>query len=230
MRDQGLGDLALFGSQALSVYSATPLKSKDLDLVSSQIGPAQLAGLNNHLSKQEFQVRSTTVQSKPLARGEMRTYSIELRLADKPFIVEIFDRILDGQQVSALAPYLDEKKRWGIDLWVPNPNAVVALRLCFRRPEGISRFNATRLNRFIEQQKNRISIKEVGTIIEQWKLLPLASENLYDLYKRHRIKITKANKDIRQLLLQKNTPGRLKHWKEEEHRADKALADLTSTR
>jgi len=66
---------------------------------------------------------------------------------------------------------------------------MVALRLCFRRPEGISRLNAIRLNRFIEKERKRMSPREVREIITQWNLWPLVHANIEDLYRRNRIRI-----------------------------------------
>ncbi len=190
LREHGLGDLIVFGSQAMSVYLKNPLRSKDLDLVSSQIGPAQHDLLRDHLSHIPWlEMRSTTIQSRPLAKGDLKTYSIELRLEKKPFFIEVFDKILDGRSPTELADYLEERKRWGLRLWVPNPNAMVALRLCFRRPEGISRLNAIRLNSFIEKERKRMSPREVREIITQWNLWPLVHANIEDLYRRNRIRI-----------------------------------------
>jgi len=193
LRDQGLGDLLLFGSQAMSVYLDNPLRSKDLDLVSAQMGPGQLELLRDHLSKMpELEVRSTSVQSRPLSMGDLKTLSIELRLEARPFFLEIFDKILDGRPPSILTAHVQERERWGLHLWVPTPEALVALRLCFRRPEGISRLNAVRLNRFLREEKTRISLPEVRRIITRWQLSTLVQANLDDLYKRHRLRITNA--------------------------------------
>ncbi len=195
LRDQGLGDLLVFGSQAISVYLDNPLRSKDLDLVSAQMGPGQLELLRDHLSNMPgLEVRSTSVQSRPLAKGDLKTFSIELRLEERPFFLEIFDKILDGRPPSILTSHVQESMRWGLRLWVPTADALVALRLCFRRPEGISRLNAVRLNRFLREEKTRISLPEVRRIITQWQLWTLVQANLDDLYKRHRLRIINAAK------------------------------------
>ncbi len=195
LRDLGLGDLLVFGSQAISVYVDNPLRSKDLDLVSAQMGPGQLELLRDHLSKiPGLEVRSTSVQSRPLAKGDLKTFSIELRLEARPFFLEIFDKILDGRPPSILTSHVQESERWGFRLWVPTPDAIVALRLCFRRPEGISRLNAIRLNRFLREEKTRINLPEVRRIISQWQLWTLLQANIDDLYKRHRLRIINAEK------------------------------------
>jgi hypothetical protein len=189
----GIGDLLLFGSQALSVYLKSPLRSKDLDLVSSQIGPRHLEALRKHLESSGLETRNTTVQSKPLAKARMTIFTVELRLGTKPFFLEIFDRILDGQNPSTLTPHAQRIRKWNLDLWVPSPNAVVALRLSFRQPEGISRLNAMRLNNFIQQRRSKLSFDEIKTIITQWGMDDRVKENLRTLHKNHRLRIGGQN-------------------------------------
>ncbi len=191
--DRGVGDLLLFGSQALSVYLNSPLRSKDLDLVSSQIGPGHLEALRKHLETNGLESGNTTVQSKPLAQARMTIYTVELRFGAKPFFLEIFDKILDGQNPSILTPYAQRAHRWNLDIWAPSPNAVVALRLSFRQPEGISRLNATRLNNFIRQNQNKLNFDEVKTIISQWGMDARVKENLKTLHKTHRLRILNEN-------------------------------------
>ena len=191
--DRGIGDLLLFGSQALSVYLKSPLRSKDLDLVSSQIGPRHLEALRKHLESSGLETRNTTVQSKPLAKARMTIYTVELRLGAKPFFLEIFDRILDGQNPSVLTPHAQRARKWNLDLWAPSPNAVVALRLSFRQPEGISRLNAIRLNSFIQQSRSNLSFDEVKKMIIQWGMEDRVKENLRILHKSHRLRIRGEN-------------------------------------
>ncbi|HZY95128.1 MAG TPA: hypothetical protein VFE98_09805 [Candidatus Bathyarchaeia archaeon] len=76
-----------------------------------------------------------------------------------------------------------------MDLWVPSPNAVVALRLCFRQPEGIGPLNAVRLNSFITQNRRRISFRQVGNMIQQWGMEELVRQNLTMLHKIHKQEI-----------------------------------------
>ncbi|HZY95120.1 MAG TPA: hypothetical protein VFE98_09765 [Candidatus Bathyarchaeia archaeon] len=73
-----------------------------------------------------------------------------------------------------------------MNLWVPSPNAVVALRLCFRQPEGISPLNAVRLNSFITQNRRRISFRQVDDMIQQWGMEELVKQNLTMLHKIHK--------------------------------------------
>jgi hypothetical protein len=187
LTSRGIGDLVLYGSQAASVYVKTPLRSKDLDLVSLQIGPEHFESLVEELQKTKgFGYRSSQIQSRPLDKALLKTYSIELRVSGKPFFVEILDKVLNGQDPTVLTPYVDKVRRWGLDLWVPSPNAVVALRLCFRQPEGISTLNAARLNSFIKQNRPRISLRQVNKMIEQWGMQELVRQNLTMLHKIHR--------------------------------------------
>jgi len=186
----GIGDLLLFGSQALSVYLNSPLRSKDLDLVSSQIGPGHLEPLRKHLETSGMETRSTTVQTKPLARSRMTIYTVELRLNAKPFFLEILDKVLDGQNPSILASDAQRVRKWNMELWAPSPNAVVALRLTFRQPEGISRLNATRLNNFIRQNRGKLDFHEVRSMISRWGMDDTVKENLLNeklLYPREEL-------------------------------------------
>jgi hypothetical protein len=70
---------------------------------------------------------------------------------------------------------------------------VVALRLSFRQPEGISRLNAMRLNNFIRQSRSKLSFNEVKTMITQWGMDDRVKENLRILHKNHRLRITGEN-------------------------------------
>lgn len=191
--DHGIGDLLLFGSQALSVYLDSPLRSKDLDFVSSQVGPRHFESLRKHLETSGLETRSTTIQSKPLARARMTIYTVELRLDAKPFFLEIFDKVLDGQNPSILTPYAQRTSKWNLDLWAPSPNAVVALRLSFRQPEGMSRLNATRLNSFIRQNRSKLDFDEIRSLIRLWGMESWVKDNLKTLHKSHRLKILNEN-------------------------------------
>ncbi len=193
LRQRGVGDLVLFGSNALSLYLKNPLKSKDLDFVSSQIGPSHLETLAEALAATPgIEVRSTTIQSKPLQQGMMRTYSIELRINGKPFFVEIFDKVLDGRPPSILAEQVRKVRKWGVELWAPSLEAVVVLRLAFRRPEGISRLNATRLNRLIRENRRKLKVRTIRRLIQEWGATRTVTENLNDLHKTHRLTILNA--------------------------------------
>jgi hypothetical protein len=143
----------------MSLYMKSPLRSKDLDLVSTQVGLGQMEALADRLSRiQNVEYKTTTVQTKKFDSRKMTTYAIELRVDRKPFFVELFDSILDGRPPSILQPYVEPRKRWDMEIWLPNREAVIALRLAFRPPEGVTRLNATRLNRFIRENRRSLNL------------------------------------------------------------------------
>jgi len=192
-----IGDLVLSGSQALSIYMKSPLRSKDLDLLSEQVSLRQIEELSIELSKLEnVEFRSTKVQTKMFGVRRLRTYAIELRVAGRPFFIESFDRVLDGRPISILTPYLAVKKRWKLKIWVPEREAILALRLAFRQPEGISRLNAMRLNNFMRENRRFIRYKHLDSILADWKIEKWVEKNLTDLYKRNRVRIIDDHKII----------------------------------
>ncbi len=185
------GDLVLFGSQALSIYMMSPLRSKDLDLLSTHVGPVQIDKLSTELAKlNDVESRSITTQTRMFGSRKMTTYAIELRIKGRPFFVEVFDRILDGQAPGILQPYVEPVKRWKLEIWAPDREATVALRLAFRRPEGISRFNGTRLDSFIRENRRSIRFNRVRSILETWNIEKWVENNLIDLYQRNGLRIT----------------------------------------
>lgn len=191
------GDLVIFGSQALSIHMKNPLRSKDLDMLSAQVGPLQMEQLSTKLSDlTNVESRSISVQSRMFGPRKMTTYAIELRIKDRPFFVEVFDRILDGRAPSILQPYVEPVKRWKLDVWAPDREATVALRMAFRQPEGISRFNATRLNAFIDENQYSIRFKRVSSILKNWNIEDWVEKNLIDLYRRNRLRIIGDSKVI----------------------------------
>jgi hypothetical protein len=192
-----ISNLLLFGSQAMSFFMNNPLRSKDLDLLTDQMGPTSLDELTRALREQHpagAEVRTSDVHTRFFQERIMRTYSVELRVKKRPFFVEIFDAVLDGRPPSVVTPYVQQGKRWNIDLWVPSREAVISLRLCFRQPEGISRLNASRLNLFIEGSKARFNIQTIGEIIVAWGQADLVRKNLNQLEKLHKMKITAQQK------------------------------------
>jgi hypothetical protein len=195
--DCGIGNLILFGSQAMSFYMKNSLRSKDIDLLTNQMEPTALDELTKVLTKQHpagADVRTNDVHTRFLDGRTMRTYSVELRIRKRPFFVEIFDAVLDGQPSSVVTPYVQRGKKWKLDLWLPPREAVVGLRLCFRQPEGISRLNASRLNQFIEDNEGRLSERKVGEIVVSWGQAELVRRNLEQLEKLHNTKITAQQK------------------------------------
>jgi len=190
LRERGVGDLTLYGSQAMSVYMRNPLRSKDLDLLSSQVSLRQAEALGEKLAEiKNVGYWSTTVQTRKFDDRKMTTYAIELRVGGKPFFVELFDTILDGQPLSLLQPYLEMTDRWNLELWTPSREATVALRLAFRQPEGITRLNATRLNSLIRENKRSLNLGQVTSILTSWKIVEWVERNLIELHRRHRLRI-----------------------------------------
>jgi hypothetical protein len=197
LQEQGIGDLLLYGSQAMSVYMKNPLRSKDLDLVSTQVHLRRMEALAEKLSEiQKVQYRTTTAQTRRFDDRRMTTYAIELRVAGKPFFVELFDKILDGRPSSILQPYVEPRKRWGLSVWSPTREAIVALRLAFRQPEGITRLNALRLNNFIRENRRSLNFKVVTTIMRDWGIEGWVESNLIQLYQRNRLRILNDHKMI----------------------------------
>mgnify|MGYP007042431586 CR=1 FL=1 len=197
LREQGTSDLLLYGSQAMSVYMKNALRSKDLDLLSSQVSFHQMDMLADKLSEiQGVQFKTTTVQTRRFEDRKMTTYAIELRVNGKPFFVEIFDKILDGRPPSILRPYVEPTKRWALDFWSPTREAVVTLRLAFRPPEGITRLNAVRLNSFIQENRRALDFKQVAMIAKDWGIEDWIENNLTKLYQRNKIRILGDNKII----------------------------------
>ncbi len=195
---RGIGNLLLYGSQATSFYMKSGLRSKDLDLVTDQLRPRHLDELARALRElPNVEVRSTTVQTRIFNGRMMRTYSVEMRIRTRPFFVEIFDAVLDGQSPAILTPHVRSGKRWGLRLWVPTQNAIVALRLCFRQPEGISRLNAIRLNRFIKENRKHISSRKIGRMILEWGMGDVVIRNLSGLKRRHRLGIIGQDEIVR---------------------------------
>jgi len=194
---KGIGNLILFGSQAMSFYMKNPLRSKDLDLLTDQIGPKVFDDLTSHLKSTRpagAEFRTTTVQTIPFDERMMTVYSVEMQILKRPFILEIFNAVLDGRSPSILTQYLHQNKKWGMNVWVPSRDAVVALRLCFRQPQGISRLNATRLNSLIRDNETRIHHRKVGEIVVSWGKADLVRTNLKQLRRQYSQKITDQEK------------------------------------
>jgi predicted nucleotidyltransferase len=188
-KKQSVGDLVLFGSQAMSIYMRNPLRSKDLDLLSNQVSSRQINSLAKELTHlADVQTRATTVQTRMFDAKKMTTHAIELRVGGLPFFVEIFDRILDGLPTSLLTPYIELKKRWNLEIWTPSLEATVALRLAFRQPEGITRFDAMRLNSLIRENRRSLDFDQLNSILKKWGIESWAEKNLVTLYRRNRVR------------------------------------------
>ena len=190
LREQEVGDLLLYGSQAMSLYMRSPLRSKDLDLLSSQVSLARMEALAEKLAEIErVEYRTTTVQTRRFDDRKMVTYAIELRVSGRPFFVELFDSVLDARPLSILQPYIESIERWGLEVWSTNREATLALRLAFRQPEGISRLNATRINSFIRENLRSLDFGHVASILKDWAVENWVERNLVQLYRKNRLRI-----------------------------------------
>jgi hypothetical protein len=153
--------------------------------------------LTNHLKNTRpagAEFRTTNVQTMPFDGRMMTTYSVEMQISKRPFILEICDAVFDGRSPSILTEHSQKDVRWGVNVWVPSRDAVIALQLCFRQPEGINRLNATRLNSFIRDDKARIHHRKVGEIVVSWGKADLVKTNLQQLHKQYKQKITDQEK------------------------------------
>ena len=174
----------------MSVYMKNALRSKDLDLLSGQVSLRRMEGLAEKLSQfEQLEYKTTSVQTRRFDNRKMTTYGIELRAGGKPFFIEVFDSILDGRPLSILQPYVESRKRWDLEVWTPIREAVVALRVAFRPPEGITRLNAIRLNRFIIENRRSLDFKLIASILKEWRIEDWVKRNLAELHRRNRIRI-----------------------------------------
>jgi len=189
LRGCGVGDLLLYGSQAMSVYMRYPLRSKDIDLVSTQMRPQLLDELTKRLARFSETSPRNTVMTRSTDNGLARTYSVYLRMRGYPLIVEIFDTVLAGRKPKILWPHIRTVRRWDMEIYTPTPEAIVALRLSFSPPERISRLNAIRLNRFIKARERKLNFKRILKILEEWGTRELVWDNLKELHGRHKMHI-----------------------------------------
>ena len=192
LRGHEVGDLLLYGSQAMSLFMRSPLRSKDLDLLSSQVSLARMEALAERLAEIErVEYRTTTVQTRRFDDQKMTTCTIELRVSGRPFFLELFDSVLDARPLSILQPYIELIERWGLEIWSTNREATLALRLAFRQPEGISRLNATRMNSFIRENLRSLDFALIASILKDWGIEDWVERNLIQLYRRNRLRIVK---------------------------------------
>ena len=173
-------DMILFGSQAMSAYMERALASKDIDLIAPNMS-------QNTLEKTRDALKSIAVQTPTYDHlvGEYagRTYPVShiyLRhVSGFPFVVEFFENFL-GYESNRLNPYLTLKNKWGLELQVPLPEAIIATRLAFRPPERVSPFNASRLNRFIKHI-HHVDWTKVNAFIDAFELRAVVGGNLAQL-------------------------------------------------
>ncbi len=185
-------DMTLFGSQAMSAYMERALASKDLDLIAPGITP-------NTLEKTRDELKQIAAQTPTYGHlvGEYagRTYPVShiylKHVTGFPFAIEFFENFL-GYESNRLNPFLTLKNKWGLELQVLLPEAIIATRLAFRPPERVSPFNASRLNRFIKHIGN-VDWRMVNAFIDAFELRTVVEENLAGL-RAKRISINGASK------------------------------------
>ena len=189
----GIGDVWVFGSQAMSLYMKRPLASKDIDLLASgtTIDIVKSAcGSLAHFSLGRapyYDFQNLEHEGKPNP-----VFSIYLGPPNqRPLVIELF-QTFEGNEIRRLTPYARIVKRWGTEFQTLSREAVIGTRLGFRSPERISKFNADRLNRFIESQ-HQIDWGSVEKFAIDFGLKQRIKENLKDL-KQHNIMIKGSNR------------------------------------
>jgi hypothetical protein len=185
-------DMILFGSQAMSAYMERALASKDIDLIAPGIGPNILEKTRDELEEVAAQ---TPTYDHSVGEYAGRIYPVShiylKHLSGYPFVIEFFENFL-GYESKRLNPFLTLKNKWGLELQVPLPEAIIATRLAFRPPERVSQFNASRLNRFVRHIRH-VDWKTVNAFIDAFELSTVVAENLAEL-RAKRISINGASK------------------------------------
>lgn len=185
-------DMILFGSQAMSAYMERALASKDIDLIAPSMTPNALEKTRDALKRIAVQ---TPTYDHLVGEYAGRTYPVShiylKHMNGFPFVIEFFENFL-GYESDRLNPFLTLKNKWGLELQVPLPEAIIASRLAFRPPERISPFNASRLNRFIKHI-HHVDWMMVNAFIDAFELRTVVEGNLADL-RTKRISINGASK------------------------------------
>ena len=177
-------DTILFGSQAMSVYMKRALASKDIDLIAPGV-------TETTLEKTCYELRQIAAQTPSydhlVSEYSGRRYPIShIYLKHEsgfPFVIEFFENFI-GYESTRLSPFLDLAQKWGVELQVLIPEAIIGTRLAFRPPERITRFNAVRLDRFIKHIIH-VDWKEVNAFIDTFNLRTIVTENLRMLRSKH---------------------------------------------
>lgn len=185
-------DMILFGSQAMSAYMERALASKDIDLIAPDMTPNTLEKTRDELKQIAAQ---TPTYDHLVGEYAGRTYPVShiylKHISGFPFVIEFFENFL-GYESNRLNPFLTLKNKWGLELQVLLPEAIIATRLAFRPPERVSPFNASRLNRFIKHIGN-VDWGMVNAFIDAFELRTVVGENLARL-RAKRISINGASK------------------------------------
>jgi predicted nucleotidyltransferase len=187
-------DMILFGSQAMSAYMERALASEDIDLIAPGIRPNTLEKTRDELKQIAAQTPTYDHLVSEYAGRPYPVSHIYLKhMSGYPFVIEFFENFL-GYESTRLNSFLTLKNKWGLELQVLLPEAIIATRLAFRPPERVSRFNASRLNRFIKHIRH-VDWKIVNAFIDAFELRTVVAENLAEL-RAKRISINGTSKII----------------------------------
>jgi hypothetical protein len=185
-------DMILFGSQAMSAYMERALASKDIDLITSGMTPNTLKKARDELKQIATQVPAYDRLVDEYAGRAYPVSHIYLKhVSGFPFVIEFFENFL-GYDSNLLNPFLTLKNKWGLELQVLLPEAIIATRLAFRPPERVTPFNASRLNRLIKHI-GKVDWRMVNAFIDTFELRTVVGENLAAL-RAKRISINGASK------------------------------------
>jgi len=174
-------DVVLFGSQAMSIYTRRALASKDLDLLVPGITIRVLEDLCDEFTDAagkrpvyDFTVGQYSGRRYPVGHIYLRHGS------GYPLVVEFFQTFL-GFESRRLTPFLRFKQKWGINIQVFSPEAIIGTRLSFRPPERVTKFNAVRLSRFIRTLGKSVDWLVVNSFLDAFQLRAVAVENIEEL-------------------------------------------------
>jgi hypothetical protein len=179
----------------MSLHMKTrPLASKDLDFIATGVTILMINQLCETLRKYssgrppDYEYRNTTYETR-----HYPFFSISIRDQKQgPFVIELF-QTFRGYDVKKLTPYATFITRWDNTFQTLSIEGIIGTRLAFRRPEGISAFNARRLNNFIRSFRKEIDWKIVGAFVRDFQLEQTIRENLSDLHRR-KLKILDVGK------------------------------------
>jgi len=173
-------DMILFGSQAMSAYMVRALATKDIDLIAPGMTPNILEKTRGELKQIAAQ---TPTYDHLVSEYAGRAYPVShiylKHMSGFPFVIEFFENFL-GYESKRLNSFLTLKNKWGMELQVLLPEAIIATRLAFRPPERVSPFNASRLNRFIKHIRH-VDWRIVNAFIDAFELRAVVTENLVGL-------------------------------------------------
>lgn len=158
LRNLGVGDLTVYGSQSLMFFLDKPLASKNIDLLGS-VNINQVIELSRYLMEMErFEVRK-------IVEGYIYTIYAKTSLG-KPIVVEVFTSTPLGT-VSDLTEYIVEKEIYGEKYWTITPSLYIALKLAShhsltaRDVEIINKvIDITNLNEIVEIIRRRRKVED----------------------------------------------------------------------